>query len=615
MTVCLISCVLLAAAPPPADTRDIRSGWEIPTLTYADQPYIVKTDDGAWLCALTTGTAHEGAPGQNVATLRSTDQGRTWSEPVFVEPLDGPETSYAVLLKVPGGRIYVFYNHNTDNVREIPLDRGPNLPPGVCKRVDSLGYFVFKFSDDGGRIWSAQRYPIPARAMDIDRQNPFQGKIRYFWNVGRPFLHAGAAFVSLHKVGGIGEGFFTRSEGVLLKSENMLTERDPEKITWETLPDGDFGLRTPPGGGPIAEEQSYVVLSDGSFYCVYRTIDGHPVFAISRDGGRTWTPPQYQAFADGRPMKHPRAANFVWKCENGKYLYWFHNHGGRFIGEHPQRRSIAYEDRNPVWLCGGVEADTPEGKVIRWSQPEIVLYDDDPYIRMSYPDLVEEGGKYFLTETQKDVARVHPIDPGLLEGLWSQLADPRPATEGVLLALPAAGQPIPTQVALPALPAFTARDSARADYGTKDLRQGFSVELRLKLNSLDAGQVLLDNRTPEGKGFCLQTVAGGAVEIVLNDGRSESRWACDPGLLQAGQRHHVVAIVDGGPKIISFVVDGRLCDGGASRQFGWGRFNPLFRGPGGDATLRIGAGIQGEIESLRLYRRAIRASEAIGNSR
>lgn len=614
MTACWICSVLLTAAPIPADVRDIRNGWEIPTLTYADQPYIVKTDDGAWLCALTTGTAHEGAPGQNVATLRSTDLGRTWSEPVFVEPLDGPETSYAVLLKVPGGRVYVFYNHNTDNVREIPLDRGPDLPPGVCKRVDSLGYFVFKFSDDGGRTWSAKRYPIPAREMDIDRQNPFQGKIRYFWNVGKPFLHGGAAFVSLHKVGGIGEGFFTRSEGVLLKSENMLTERDPDKIAWDTLPDGDFGLRTPPGGGPIAEEQSYVVLSDGSFYCVYRTIDGHPAFAISRDGGHAWTPPQYQAFADGRLMKHPRAANFVWKCENGLFLYWFHNHGGRFIGEHPQRRSMAYEDRNPVWLCGGVEADSPEGKVIRWSQPEIVLYDDDPYIRMSYPDLVEEGGKYFLTETQKDVARVHGIDPKLLEGLWSQLTDPRPATDGVLLTLPAAGQPLPAQVALAALPAFTARDSARADYGIKDLRQGFSVEVRLKLKSLDAGQVLLDNRTPEGKGFCLQTVAGGAVEIVLNDGRSESRWASDPGLLQAGQRHHVVAIVDGGPKIITFVVDGRLCDGGASRQFGWGRFHPHFRGPSGDATLRIGSGAPGEIESLRIYRRALRTSEAIGNS-
>ena len=613
MSAWTICWAMLAAAAGPADARDIRTGWEIPTLTYADQPYIVKTDDGAWLCALTTGTAHEGAPGQNVATLRSTDQGKTWSEPVFVEPLDGPQTSYAVLLKVPGGRVYIFYNHNTDNVREIPLDRGPDVPPGKCKRVDSLGYFVFKFSDDGGRTWSAKRYPIPVREMDIDRKNPFQGKIRYFWNVGKPFIHSGAAFVSLHKVGGIGEGFFTRSEGVLLKSTSIIKERDPEKITWETLPDGDFGLRTPPGGGPIAEEQSYVVLSDGSFYCVYRSIDGHPVCAISRDGGHTWTTPRYQTFADGRLMKHPRAANFLWKCKNGKYLYWFHNHGGRFILEHPRRRTIAYEDRNPVWLCGGVEADSPDGKIIRWSQPEIVLYDDDPYIRMSYPDLVEEGGKYFLTETQKDVARVHQVDAALLEGLWAQLTQPRPTTEGCLLTLPASGQTMPSEASSPALPAFNSRDNARADYGTKDLRRGFTVELRLTLSSLDAGQVLLDNRTSDGKGFSLETTGQGTIAIVLNDGRSESRWDCDPGLLQADKPHHVVAIVDGGPKIITFVVDGQLCDGGESRQFGWGRFNPNYRGPSGGKTLRIGPNVRGRIESLRIYGRALRTSEAIGN--
>ena len=57
----------------------------------------------------------------------------------------------------------------------------------------------------------------------------------------------------------------------------------------------------------------------------------------------------------------------------------------------------------------GREVDTPEGKRIEWSQPEILLYDDDPYIRMSYPDLVEDGGKFYVTETQKNVGRVHEI--------------------------------------------------------------------------------------------------------------------------------------------------------------------------------------------------------------
>jgi hypothetical protein len=42
------------------DNRNIRTGHEIPTETYSDQPYIVQTDDGAWLCAVTTGRAGRG---------------------------------------------------------------------------------------------------------------------------------------------------------------------------------------------------------------------------------------------------------------------------------------------------------------------------------------------------------------------------------------------------------------------------------------------------------------------------------------------------------------------------------------------------------------------------
>ncbi len=57
-------------------------------------------------------------------------------------------------------------------------------------------------------------------------------------------------------------------------------------------------------------------------------------------------------------MKHPHAAQFHWRCQNGKYLHWYHNHGGAAIRNHPQRRSMAYENRNPVWLSGGVEVET-----------------------------------------------------------------------------------------------------------------------------------------------------------------------------------------------------------------------------------------------------------------
>ena len=105
-----------------ADPRHIANGWEIPSEGYCDQPYVVQTGDGAWLCIMTTGAGHEGQSGQHVVSLRSTDRGRTWTEPVALEPADGPEASYAVLLGIPSGRIFAFYNHNTDNLREVKAE-------------------------------------------------------------------------------------------------------------------------------------------------------------------------------------------------------------------------------------------------------------------------------------------------------------------------------------------------------------------------------------------------------------------------------------------------------------------------------------------------------------
>jgi len=595
-------------APIP-DWRHAHNGSEIPTESYSDQPYIVQTDDSAWLCVVTTGPGHEGAKGQHAVSMRSTDLGKTWSAPVDVEPLDGPEASYAVLLKAPGGRIFVFYNHNTDRVAEVKREDG-----GVYTRVDSLGHFVFKVSDDHGRTWSAQRYDIPIRKFACDLSNTYGGVLCFFWNVGKPFILGGAAFVSLHKVGAMGAGFFAQSEGALLKSANLLTERDPARITWETLPDGDVGLRTPPGGGRVSEEQSYAVLSDGSLYCVYRSIDGHPVEAYSRDGAHTWSTPRYKRYADGRLMKHPRAANFAWRCTNGRYLYWFHNHGGSFLRGLPEWGP--YEDRNPIWLSAGEEVDTPEGREIRWSQPEIVLYDDDTYIRMSYPDLVEEAGKLFLTETNKDTARVHEIEACFLQRLLGQFEARDLATAGLLLNLPgAAGGAVPAAVPMPKLPEFLARDTTRLDYGTRDNRAGFTLELRLRFRSLAAGQILLDARDERGQGIALQTAARRTVELLLNDGRTENRWDCDPGVLRTGRDHHLVVVVDGGPRIIAFVIDGQFNDGGEERQFGWGRFSPHLRTPHGAPELRVAPAFRGDVQALRVYGRALMTSEAIGNGR
>ena len=425
-----------------------------------------------------------------------------------------------------------------------------------------------------------------------------------------------------HKVGALGIGFFAQSEGAFIASSNILTESDPEKVCFETRPDGDHGLKTPAGGGRIAEEQSMVELSDGSLYCVYRSVDGWPVCAYSRDGGRNWESPHYKTYTPGgRRMKNPRAANFVWKCSNGRYLYWFHNHGGEFIrrlGGHssmPNGLSVnhfrtPYDDRNPVWISAGREIDGPNGKLIEWSQPEILLYDDDPYIRISYPDLIEKDGRLWFTETQKSTARVHAVDPTLIDDLFAQF-EQAPAKEphGLLLKKSGMRKAEAWSFAMPTLPLLTSRDFVRDDQCGKDLRAGCT--LHLVFNGIPAeGAILFDSRNSEKAGILVRVIESAKIEVTLSDARTISTWTSDAGALKQERLNNVGIIVDGGPKLILFVINGVLCDGGDERQFGWGRYNPALREINGGTEAAVHASVQ----EVALYDRALRVSELIGKS-
>ena len=82
--------------------------------------------------------------------------GRTWSEPVELEPANGPENVYSLPWVAPSGCVYAFYNYNGDRFEA----------PG---RSDSLGWYVFKYSDDHGRNWSPERYRLPLPMAAVDR--------------------------------------------------------------------------------------------------------------------------------------------------------------------------------------------------------------------------------------------------------------------------------------------------------------------------------------------------------------------------------------------------------------------------------------------------------------
>ncbi|MBO9605662.1 MAG: exo-alpha-sialidase [Paenibacillaceae bacterium] len=576
------------------DQRNIASGTPIPSKFYCDQPYIVITDEGSWLCVMTTGLGEEGASGQHIVSTVSCDQGKTWTDLQYIEDPDSPESSWATPLKLPSGRIYVFYTFNKDNLREVITEA-----PHTIDRVDTVGYMMYKYSDDHGKSWSKERYRLPIRNFAIDRNNPYGGDMQFFWSVSKPLVgNDGCVYIGNAKVGKFGEGFHEISEGVILKSANILTEQDPAKIVWETLPDGETGIRSPVG--LVSDEHNVTYLNDGSLYVTFRTVAGYNGHAYSRDGGHTWQETGFAEYSPGGPkIKHPRAANFVRRHQNGHYTLWFHNNGT----DQTRTPGQAYLDRNPAWLSGGIEKDGH----LYWSQPEIVLYDHDPQVRISYPDFIEDQGKLFISETQKWVARTHEVDRSLLEGMWNQFENNQVAQRGLRLEWTEIGPS--TSFKLPAVSTGTAAED-QAGVHTE-----FSIEMKIKAADFSREAVIFDATDGGRAGILVSTTARKTVKITLNDGRCESGWECDPGLLVEHRDHHLTIIVDGGPRLILFVVDGVLCDGGTHRKFGWGRFDPLLRFVDIAAEAKLHAGSAVQVSLFRFYDRYLRVSEAVGNYR
>ncbi len=514
--------------PLPQDMRNIATGRTIPDEGYCDQPYVVVLDDGTWLCTLTTGHGHEGGQGQHVVSTRSTDHGRTWSPLVNIEPSDGPAASWVVPLKVPSGRVYGFYTYNGDRINSLP-GRDRKI------RNDMLGWYCFRYTDDGGKTWSDQRYRVPMRLTACDRGNQWNGDVIIFWGIDKPKLHDGGAMFAVTK---LGRYMLKQGEGWLLWSDNILTQRDPDQIHWELRPTGEHGVRNDTFGS-VQEEFNHVSIGPRQQYMVYRTKKGYPCHTYSDDLGQSWREPEPMTYEPGgRTMKNPRACPKLWRCENGKYLFWFHNHGGR-----------SFKGRNPAWLSSG---EVRDGKM-HWSEPEIVLYADNPNTRISYPDLIEQDGKYWITETQKSIARVHRVDPSLLKGMWNQGEVKEVTREGLVVNTDGEKAALPENLNL-------------------SRTGGLTVDCRLQLDNPKTETVLVDGRDENGRGILLQTTKEGTVKIAVSDGATTASWNGDRGLLEPGKRHHVVAIVDDGPRIISFVVDGRFCDGGTQRRRGWGRY-------------------------------------------
>ncbi|MBK9391655.1 MAG: hypothetical protein IPN68_16255 [Bacteroidetes bacterium] len=226
---------------------------------------------------------------------------------------------------------------------------------------------------------------------------------------------------------------------------------------------------------------------------------------------------------------------------------------------------------------------------------------------MSYPDLIEQNGRYWITETNKENARCHEIPAGFIETIWDQFEIKKPTTDNLVYSFDS------TALSFDKIIPLKTNEKISFD-------KGITVDMLLELSSSAPGQLLFEIRGENSKSIRMQTGEYGDLELVLNDGSNISRWNSDPGLLPPYGKHCVTVTIDNGPKIIQFIIDGIVCNGNQSRQFGWGRYT-LEMKDFSPASLFIGKllkrdeNISGRVHHLRIFNRAILNTEAIGNQR
>jgi len=431
----------------------------------------------------------------------------------------------------------------------------------------------------------------------------------------------------------------------MMASHNLLSARNASDITWELLPDGDVGIK-PVGGieNSNLEEAHVLPLADQSrgFYLAGRTtvgwiVESHTADPTARSG---WSPSAYAQYFDNSKTALDGASLLPLSASDGPFggaragvknprgpitMKRFDGASGKQEGKggylllYYNNNMKTYLNRDPYWLAAGWETN---GTVL-WSQPEVVLYDAmDHTNRPGYPDFIEHKNSdgtfdVFITETQKTDSRIHRVDRTLLQGLWHQhvLCAVPAGADSVISSGKAGGQTLPN----PQWMSFDGSDAGTV--GVNGL--GFAVTLLLEDHqNAKVGDVILSTTAPahtsaagtEGVSIVVASKSGEVV-LKIGDGSNEfnitTDAACSAALAQPG-RHFLGVVADAGPRIITLMVDGVLCDGAGERPFGWD-WAPALGSVRGSEELRVGVGYGGTVLRAHVFgRQMLTTSQVVG---
>jgi hypothetical protein len=372
--------------------------------------------------------------------------------------------------------------------------------------------------------------------------------------------------------------------GVLLRSKGLA--KDPD-ATFVTLPEGELELLPLPGDR-VTEEQCCVRLSDGTLYVISRTTSGYPASFISRDNGNSFTPAFIPTHTGGLPVKHPRACNLIWTTEDGHYLYWFHNAGSK-----------DYENRNPAWICPCYEIDTPEGKSLTFGQPEILFYHPSPRLTFSYPDLVMVDGHYAISETQKQIARLHILPDEFVAKILSQ-STLSSRLDGISRE-EFLSNGLPKQIYL--------KQSKLDLEDWAEVVDGCGTSLILE-GVFTAGETLLCAVDKHGNGIRIQLDDNG--KLLCYAGNTMTNFTLSGTLpIADGKKHHIAWVNDCSARVSFLMIDGIFDNGGTEKISGW-QFIPSMIDKI-DAVKSVS--VSDSVTRLTLLGRSILATDAVADWR
>lgn len=327
--------------------------------TYNDHFQVFNKPDGAHFVVWTQATI-EGALDQHIVFSRSTDKGKTWSQPKVIAgspTLNSgtPIASWGLPLVSKSGRIYIIYNQYVGKSSWLRQHTG--LMTGI-------------YSDDDGETWSApQTIPMPRTTNDhSDQSIPAEWVI---WQKPLRLAENNKYIVGMTRYLNPKLHYIYQTVVEFLRFENIDENPEVRDIRIAYFMNNDKVMHY----GKRCEEPAMVKLPDKRLFTLFRTDSGFPVWSVSDENGENWSIPKPLLDKSGKPYPHPLSPSplFDWKgpeAASGLYFAMIHNTS-------PLPKTPGYP-RGPLYMITGRYVPNAE-QPIEFGEPQLFI--DRPFVR------------------------------------------------------------------------------------------------------------------------------------------------------------------------------------------------------------------------------------------